>query len=77
MHLLDLSVILGYLGLIVLVGFRVSRGVKTAKDFFLARRSLPWWIIGLSIIGTNIDSNNYVGASGNAYATGLAQANFE
>ena len=69
--------ILGYLGLIVLVGFRVSRGVKTAKDFFLAGRSLPWWIIGLSIIGTNIDSNNYVGASGNAYATGLAQANFE
>ena len=69
--------ILGYLGLIVLVGFRVSRGVKTARDFFLAGRSLPWWIIGLSIIGTNIDSNNYVGASGNAYATGLAQANFE
>ena len=69
--------ILGYLGLIVVVGFRVSRGVKTARDFFLAGRSLPWWIIGLSIIGTNIDSNNYVGASGNAYATGLAQANFE
>jgi SSS family solute:Na+ symporter len=38
---------------------------------------LAWWVVGLSIIGTNIDTNSYVGASGNAYNVGIAQANFE
>src|SRR5690606_1320367 len=52
-------------------------GVKSGEDFFLAGRSLPWWIIGFSIIGTNIGSNDYVGASGGAYRIGIAQANFE
>ncbi|HPP51277.1 MAG TPA: sodium/solute symporter, partial [Spirochaetota bacterium] len=42
-----------------------------------ANRSLPWWVIGLSIIGTNIGSNDYIGAAGNAYSIGIAQANFE
>jgi SSS family solute:Na+ symporter len=31
----------------------------------------------LSIIGTNVDTNGYIGASGNAYSIGIAQANFE
>ena len=51
--------------------------MKTAQDFFLAGRSLTWWVIGLSIIGTNIGADSYVGASGNAYNVGIAQANFE
>tara|TARA_Y100001934_G_scaffold210248_1_gene248803 strand:- start:26 stop:1399 length:1374 start_codon:yes stop_codon:yes gene_type:complete len=51
--------------------------VKDSKDYFLAGRSLTWWVIGLSIIGTNIGTNSYIGASGNAYSIGIAQANFE
>ncbi len=77
MHSLDLAVIVGYLLLILIVGYRSARRVKDARDFFLAGRSLTWWVIGLSIIGSNIDTNSYVGASGNAYNIGIAQANFE
>ena len=51
--------------------------MKDSKDYFLAGRSLTWWVIGLSIIGTNIGTNRYIGASGNAYSIGIAQANFE
>ncbi len=76
-HPLDLFIIVAYLGLIVFVGLRLSGRVKSAHDFFLAGRSLTWWIIGLSIIGTNIGADSYVGASGNAYNVGIAQANFE
>lgn len=77
MHLLDLGIIVAYLATIVFVGIRLSGKVKTANDFFLAGRSLTFWIIGLSIIGTNIGADSYVGASGNAYLVGIAQANFE
>ncbi len=77
MHFLDLIIIVGYLILITYVGVRVGGRVKSAHDFFLAGRSLTWWVIGLSIIGTNIGANSYVGAAGNAFNVGIAQANFE
>ena len=77
MHPIDLAVVLAYVALITFVGIRFSQRVKTAKDFFLAGRSLTWWVIGLSIIGTNVDTGGYIGASGNAYSIGIAQANFE
>jgi SSS family solute:Na+ symporter len=76
-HPLDLSIIVAYLAAIIFVGFRVSRRVHDAHDYFLAGRSLTWVIIGLSIIGTNVSANGYVGASGGAYNSGIAQANFE
>lgn len=77
MHGLDLAIIVAYLITIVVIGFRLSRRVHDARDYFLAGRSLTWWVIGLSIIGTNIGANDYVGASGGAYRVGIAQANFE
>lgn len=77
MHPLDLSIIVAYLATIVFVGFRLSRRIHDARDYFLAGRSLTWVIIGLSIIGTNVSANGYVGAAGGAYNSGIAQANFE
>ena len=55
----------------------LARRVNDAKDYFLAGRSLAWWVIGLSIIGTNVSAEGYVGASGSSYQLGIAQANFE
>jgi len=77
LHPFDLAIVVAYLATITVVGFRVSRRVHDAHDYFLAGRSLSWWIIGLSIIGTNVSANGYVGASGGAYKVGIAQANFE
>ena len=77
LHPLDLTIIVGYLALITVIGVRLTRKVKSAHDFFLAGRSLTWWIIGLSIVGTNIGADSYVGAAGNAFTVGIAQANFE
>lgn len=77
MNPIDLAIIVIYVVVIVGVGLTISRRVHDAKDFFLAGRSLTWWVIGLSIIGTNIGANDYVGASGGSYQVGIAQANFE
>ena len=77
MNPIDLTIIVLYLVVITVVGLTISRKVHSAKDFFLAGRSLTWWVIGLSIIGTNIGANDYVGAAGGAYTVGIAQANFE
>jgi SSS family solute:Na+ symporter len=77
LHWLDLTLIAAYLALMVYIGKVLSAKIKNESDYFLAGKSLPWWIIGLSVIGTNIGSNDYLGASGGAYRIGIAQANFE
>jgi SSS family solute:Na+ symporter len=77
LHPLDLAIVVVYLLTITAVGFRLAGRVHDARDYFLAGRSLTWWVIGLSIIGTNVSANGYVGAAGGAYKVGIAQANFE
>lgn len=76
-HPLDLAVIVGYFLLVMALGLSLGRGVRDGRDYFLAGRSLVWWVIGFSIIGTNLDASGYIGASGGAFQHGIAQANFE
>ena len=76
-HPLDLAILGGYLLMITVVGVRLARRIDDARDYFLAGRSLTWGVIGLSIIGTNVSAQSYVGAAGGAWNVGIAQANFE
>ena len=76
-HWIDITLIFVYLVGIAVFGYMFHKKIKTSQDYFLAGRSLSWWIIGMSIIGTNIGSNDYVGGAGGAYRIGIAQANFE
>ncbi|HWV28896.1 MAG TPA: hypothetical protein VN038_04550 [Dyadobacter sp.] len=41
------------------------------RDYFLAGDKLPWWMIGGSIIASNISSHHLVGAMGAAYNRGF------
>ncbi|MCX7677654.1 MAG: sodium/solute symporter [Spirochaetes bacterium] len=76
-HWFDISLIFIYLIGISIFGYFFHRRIKNSSDYFLAGKTLPWWIIGMSIIGTNIGSNDYVGGAGGAFRYGIAQANFE
>jgi solute:Na+ symporter, SSS family len=76
-HLFDLILIVLYLVGMILFGRYYGKNVKSSRDYFLAARSLPWWIIAMSIVGSNIGATDYVGAAGSAYRIGVAQANFE
>ncbi|MBN1576980.1 MAG: sodium/solute symporter [Chitinispirillaceae bacterium] len=73
----DLAVIILFLAAIPVFGLFFKKYVKSEEDYFLAGRMLPFWVIGGSIIGTNIGAYDYVGAAGGAYRFGLAQANYE
>ena len=50
---------------------------KTAEDYFLAGRSLPWWAIGASLKAANISSDQLIGMNGDANAFGIAIATYE
>ena len=50
---------------------------KSAQDYFLAGKALPWWAIGASLIAANISAEQIIGMSGSGYAIGLAIASYE
>jgi len=78
---LDIVIFVVYLLGIVALGLYMSRtkdGVeKTAEDYFLASKSLPWWAIGTSLIAANISAEQMIGMSGQAFGMGIAIASYE
>ena len=72
MTALDWLIVVVVNGAIVGYGLVISRGTKTASDWFLAARGLPWWIVGLSMFATAVDSGDYVAVVGGAYTFGIS-----
>lgn len=70
-----------YAALILGVSLWVSRNkgktTKSAEDYFLAGKSLPWWAVGASLIAANISAEQFIGMSGSGFASGLAIASYE
>lgn len=53
---LDISIIVGYLAFITLVGLWASKKASgSAEAYFLGGRSLPWFLLGISGMATFID----------------------
>ncbi|KAK1328275.1 hypothetical protein QTO34_011848 [Cnephaeus nilssonii] len=52
-----------------------SRG--NVEDFFLAGRSLEWWLIGASLYASNIGPAHFMGLAGTGAASGIAVGAFE
>ncbi|MDE2676528.1 MAG: solute:sodium symporter family transporter [Gemmatimonadota bacterium] len=74
---LDIAAFIGFLALVVGISLYASRGKRDAADYFLAGRNLPWWLIGFSLIASNISTEHFVGMAGRGYDLGLAIASYE
>jgi SSS family solute:Na+ symporter len=74
---LDLTILATYFLGVLLFGAYIARRVRTDKDYFLAGRSLPFWAIGLSIVGSDIGAVDLVGLVGNTFRNGLVMANMD
>jgi len=71
MHVLDIAVIGLYFALISYIGYRTGRGNKGIEDFFLAKRAMPWYVIGLSVMATQASAITLIGTTGQAYVDGM------
>ena len=75
---IDIASFVGFLVLVFAVSLAASRRKKVAtEDYFLAGRELRWWLIGISLIASNISTEHFVGLAGRGYALGLAIASYE
>lgn len=69
---LDIGVFAVYmLAVLALGAVAARRGQQTKRDYFLSGDKLPWWMIGGSIVASNISSHHLVGVMGTAYHRGF------
>jgi SSS family solute:Na+ symporter len=60
------------------VSLYASRREEGSEDYFLAGRNLTWWLIGISLIASNISTEHFIGMAGAGYGSaGLAIASYE
>lgn len=78
---IDYVVFIAYIVLLVGLGMFLSRSKKgeekSSTDYFLAGNTLTWWAVGASLIAANISAEQFIGMSGSAFASGIAQAAYE
>ncbi|WP_343674481.1 sodium:solute symporter [Chitinophaga sp.] len=71
MSVADWIVLGGTLIGIILYGVWKSRGQKDMAGYFLDNQSMPWYIVLLSIIGTQASAVTFLSAPGQAYTDGM------
>ena len=75
---LDWIMIAGYFTLILgIVWWSSKKLKKTSESFFLAGRSMGWFIVGASIFASNIGSEHLVGLAASGTTDGVALAHYE
>jgi SSS family solute:Na+ symporter len=69
---LNWSILVLYILLNLLLGWYLSKQVDTAEDFYLGRRTTPWWAIGISVIATYVSALSFLGGPAWSYSESLA-----
>jgi SSS family solute:Na+ symporter len=64
---LDLGIMLAYLAAMVAVGARFARKQTSTEQYFVAKRSIPSWAMGMSLVATLITSVTFIAYPGSAY----------
>ncbi len=70
--ILNWSILIAYVIGNLLMGWVLSKRISTAEDFYLGKKTTPWWAIGLSVIATYVSALSFLGAPAWAYTDGLS-----
>ena len=71
MSTIDWVILITTLCGIIIYGMYKSRATKTLDGYFLSNRSLPWYMVLLSIMGTQASAITFLSAPGQAYSDGM------
>lgn len=67
-----------YLAVIAAVSvWSIRKSKETTSDYFLANRNLGWFVIGASILASNVGSEHIVGLAGSAAKSGTVLGHYE
>ena len=67
----DWIILISTLACIILYGIYKSRTTKNLDGYFLSNQSMPWYMVLLSIMGTQASAITFLSAPGQAYTDGM------
>lgn len=71
----DIGVFVCYMVVAIALGFWVGRkGKSTAQGYFLGNKTLPWFVIGTSMVAADISSEQFISNVGGAFKHGIVLA---
>ncbi len=76
MHFLNWAIVIAYLAYVVTDGVRRAKGTDKIEGYFLANRSLPWWVVGLSVMATQLSAVTMIGTTGQGATDGMRFVQF-
>src|SRR3978361_2226497 len=68
---IDWIILIATLTGIILYGIYKSRTTRNLDGYFLSNRSMPWYLVLLSIMGTQASAITFISAPGQAYTDGM------
>ncbi len=74
---LDILVIALFFALVVYFGYLFKQIAGSTQIFFLAGRSLPAWLAGITFITGNVSAMEILGLTGGAYVYGMVFAQYD
>lgn len=68
-----------YFAICISIGIytKLKQTSHTAEEYFLAGRSMVWFVVGTSLYASNIGAEHFVGIAGSGASTGVAVTMFE
>jgi SSS family transporter len=70
-HPLDWTILVVFTAWIVYDGLKRTKDNKELDGYFLAKRSIPWWAAGISVMATQLSAITMIGTTGQGYTDGL------
>jgi len=71
MSSIDWIILVGTLSAIIIYGVYKSHTTKNLDGYFLSNRDMPWYLVLLSIMGTQASAITFLSAPGQAYTDGM------
>src|SRR5687767_4409348 len=71
MHPVDWTILIGFTAWIVYDGLKRTKDSHELEGYFLAKRSIPWWAAGISVMATQLSAITMIGTTGQGYTDGM------
>ena len=76
MHPVDWIVVIALTAWIVYDGLKRTKDSHELEGYFLAKRSIPWWAAGISVMATQLSAITMIGTTGQAFGSGMGFIQF-
>jgi SSS family transporter len=75
-HWIDWTLLVVFLTWIVFDGLRRTKDSHELDGYLLAKRSIPWWAAGISVMATQLSAITMIGTTGQGYTDGMRFVQF-